>query len=75
MGGGGDCTIHYINCDSKNIGSHHLPRYTRYRIIAGPVIRGGDCTIHYINFDSTKILMKPDLSGGAKKHFAESTGR
>ena len=28
----------------QNIGSHHLPRYTRYRVIAGRVIKGGDCT-------------------------------
>ena len=27
----------------QNIGSHHLPRYTRYRVIAGRVIKGGDC--------------------------------
>ena len=30
----------------QNIGSHHLPRYTRYRVIAGRVIKGGDCIIY-----------------------------
>ena len=25
----------------KKIGSHYLPRYTRYRVIAGRVIKGG----------------------------------
>ena len=28
----------------KKIGSHYLPRYTRYRVIAGRVIKGGHCT-------------------------------
>ena len=32
----------------QNIGSHHLPRYTRYRVIAGRVIKGGDCTLEEI---------------------------
>ena len=32
----------------QNIGSHHLPRYTRYRDIAGRVIRGGDCSRTFI---------------------------
>ena len=27
----------------KKIGSHYLPRYTRYRVIAGCVIKGGHC--------------------------------
>ena len=27
----------------KKIGSHYLPRYTRYRVIAGRVIKGGHC--------------------------------
>ena len=30
----------------QNIGSHHLPRYTRYRVIAGRVIKGGDCNMY-----------------------------
>ena len=34
----------------QNIGSHHLPRYTRYRVIAGRVIKGGDCTIQTSEF-------------------------
>ena len=29
----------------KKIGSHYLPRYTRYRVIAGRVIKGGHCTV------------------------------
>ena len=29
----------------KKIGSHYLPRYTRYRVIAGRVIKGGHCTL------------------------------
>ena len=28
----------------KKIGSHYLPRYTRYRVIAGRVIKGGHCS-------------------------------
>ena len=28
----------------NKIGSHYLPRYTRYRVIAGRVIKGGHCT-------------------------------
>ena len=30
----------------KKIGSHYLPRYTRYRVIAGRVIKGGHCIWH-----------------------------
>ena len=38
----------------KKIGSHYLPRYTRYRVIAGRVIKGGHCImLLYRKVDTT----------------------
>ena len=41
----------------QNIGSHHLPRYTRYRVIAGRVIKGGDCITHQNDGNETEITL------------------
>ena len=41
----------------QNIGSHHLPRYTRYRVIAGRVIKGGDCTMIVFSMDTPCIKL------------------
>ena len=35
----------------KKIGSHYLPRYTRYRVIAGRVIKGGHCSLKMLIFN------------------------
>ena len=42
----------------KKIGSHYLPRYTRYRVIAGRVIKGGHCTnTHDTNTVSVSVTV------------------
>ena len=46
----------------QNIGSHHLPRYTRYRVIAGRVIKGGDCNIFVTVILSTSFCPWRTLS-------------
>ena len=42
----------------QNIGSHHLPRYTRYRVIAGRVIKGGDCMLNGKTLIAENILVQ-----------------
>ena len=51
----------------KNIGSHHLPRYNRYRVIAGRVIRGGGGHCTWQEFmECTRLDTKLAVAGAVR---------
>ena len=49
----------------KKIGSHYLPRYTRYRVIAGRVIKGG-VPEYTAKKDGKRIPLQEKISQGTK---------
>ena len=55
----------------KKIGSHYLPRYTRYRVIAGRVIKGGHCI--GIKWEALKRLLNLEVVFGEGSRLVQST--